>query len=442
MKLLESTTIIGKVLRFLRNPRPYFRKYNLLDYLLVIRLYRMLILPFALFKVRHKKRVNVIFLAMSPDMWKYDGVYRRLDKDDRFNPIIVTAMRNIPDMELRLQEQEIMIDYFTKRGYKIISGYDTNAKRWIDLKSLKPDIIFYTQPYMGVIEPSFEYYNFLSCLHCYTPYSFQYGESSWEWNNALQQYCWKVFYVNESNLQLCEKYSRIGCVNANAVGYSLEEEYEAAVKDEDATNIAWENDRRKRIIWAPHHSIMEREMFKVSSFLEIADLMVRLREEYKDRIVFAFKPHPVLKTKLYTIWGKGRTDAYYDDWAKAENAFDAQGDYKSLFAGSDAMIHCSGSFIVEYLYTGKPVAYVYSKTRNPPDFGIIGMAALDAHYPMHSEVDIRRFIEEVALGGKDTMRETRKQVADKYLRSPNGKMFSENVYEAILEGLGKQCPTR
>lgn len=444
MTLLESKSLIGKLLRFTKNPKPYFLKLkqDLLEKVWAMKIYHRLMLPLIVFRVRHKKRINVVFLAMSPDMWKYDDVYRKLAEDVRFNPVIVTAMRNITNMDVRLQEQEIMVDYFAKRGFNVIRGYDTVAKKWIELNNLAPDIIFYTQPYNGVIEHSLEYYNFLGCLHCYTPYSFQYGEIDWEWNNTLQQYCWRLFYVNESNLQLCKKYSRIGVANARAVGYSLEEEYVAAVKDINTANMAWKNDKRKRVIWAPHHSIMEHEMLKVSSFLEIADQMVKLRDEYKDRVVFAFKPHPVLKVKLYQIWGKEKTDRYYNDWADAENAFDAQGDYKALFAGSDAMIHCSGSFIVEYLYTGKPVAYVYSKVRNPPLFGVVGNSALDAHYPMHDEADIRRFIDDVVLGDHDTMSDIRKSVADKYLRSPNGKMFSENVYESILEGLGKKCPTR
>lgn len=433
---------IAKLIRFLRNPRPYFEVHNLLGYMLINKIYRALVMPLVLLRVRLKKRVNVVFLAMNPDMWKYDGLYRKLAMDGRFNPMIVTAMRNIPNMEVRLQEQEIMVDYFIKRGFNVIRGYDTVVGKWIELKKLMPDIIFYTQPYCGVIEPSLEFYNFWSSLHCYSPYSFQLSNVDWNWDNNLQQYCWRIFYVCQRHLEQSECFSRVGRVNAIAAGYCLEEEYAAAVKDTESANAAWKNDGRKRIIWAPHHSIMEKEMFKVSSFLEIADLMVKLREEYKDKVVFAFKPHPVLKAKLYELWGTERTDAYYDDWANAENAFDAQGDYKALFAGSDAMIHCSGSFIVEYLYTGKPVAYVYSKTRNPPDMGLIGDAALNAHYPMHCEADIKRFIDDVVLGGHDTMSDIRKSVADKYLRSPNGKMFSENVYESILEGLGKKCPTR
>ena len=441
---MSVSRVITLFFRFVRNPQPYcdVLPYRFFGNMRVIRFYRTFILPFLVWRLKHKRRINVVFLAMNPDMWRYDEVYRRLANDNLFNPVIVTAMRNIPNMELRLQEQETMWTFFSTKGYNVVRGYDLEKAKWINLEMLKPDVIFHTQPYSKVIGRQFEFFNHLGALHCYSPYSFHLSETEWGWNSDLQQYCWKLFYVGDIQLEITTRLSRVGRVNAVAAGYCLEEEYAEAVKDTESSNAAWKNDGRRRIIWAPHHSIMEKEMFKVSSFLEVADFMVKLREEYKDKVVFAFKPHPVLKTKLYEIWGTERTDAYYDDWARAENSFDAQGDYKALFAGSDAMIHCSGSFIVEYLYTGKPVAYVYSKSRNPPDIGVIGDAALNAHYPMHCEADIRHFIDDVVLGGHDTMADIRKNVADKYLKSLNGKMFSENVYETILEGLGKKCLTR
>lgn len=432
--------LIGIAYRVVRNPWAYFNVLHsrAVGSILVIKAYRKWWLPLVVFRTRHKKRLNVVFLAMNPEMWRYDGVYRKFMADNRFNPIIVTAMRSGTNMDVQLKEQDLMASYFSSRGFKVVLGYDVRAGTWIDLRKLRPDIIFYTQPYDKIIAKPFEFFNHLNVLHCYAPYSFQLSEVNWNWNNTLQQYCWKIFYVGVFQVSQCKRWSRIGDVNAVPAGYCFEEEYSDCIKNQNLSDGAWRNDKRKRIIWAPHHSIKESEWFKVSSFLEVADLMVRLRDEYKDNIVFAFKPHPALKIKLYDVWGRERTDAYYDDWAKSDASFDAQGDYHALFAGSDAMIHCSGSFIVEYLYTGKPVAYVYSKTRNPPDIGPVGNAALDAHYPMHNESDIRRFIDAVVLGGDDTMGGARKKVADMYLKSSNGKMFSENVYESILEGLGKR----
>ena len=430
--------VLRKLIRFVRNPKPYLSvmPYKLFRPIAVIKAYRKFLLPRVVRRVRRKGRINVVFLALNPDMWRYGGVYRKFASNPRFNLVIVTAMRNIPQMEIRLEEQEAMISYFSAKGLNVVRGYDSLLKKWINLKSLNPDIIFYTQPYDNTIERSFEYLHHLDSLLCYAPYMFQLSEADWCWNNNLQQYCWKVFYVGNVQLEQCNLFSRIGESNAVAAGYCFEEEYAESVRDKESADKVWRNDRRKRVIWAPHHSIKPTEMFKVSSFLEIADLMVKLRNEYKDRVIFAFKPHPALKTKLYQIWGVERTDSYYEGWATAENSFDAQGDYHSLFAGSNGMIHCSGSFMVEYLYTGNPVAYVYSKTRNPPEIGPIGDAALRVHYPLHEEADVRRFIDNVIVEGQDSMASARKVMVDKYLRSPNGKTFSENVYLNIVDGLG------
>ena len=201
----------------------------------------------------------------------------------------------------------------------------------------------------------------------------------------------------------------------------FEEEYQDALTDRALLDKAWKCDSRKRVIWAPHHSVEAGASFKTSAFFEICDEMVRLREKYRDKIVFAFKPHPMLRDNLHQRWGKERTETYYADWASAENSFLDEGAFVPLFAGSDAMIHCSGSFIVDYIYTGKPVQYVYCKDRNAPDFGEIGDAALKAHYPAHGIAEIERFIEDVVLAGNDPMKKQREDVYQKYLKSPNGK---------------------
>ena len=399
--------------------------------------YHQVILPYVIWRKSRKKVLNVLFLAMNPDMWKYDGVFRRMVGDKRFHPVIVTATRVSVPLEMQIQEQRALALFFQKKGYEFICGYDEKKDQWIDLRDLNPDVIFYTQPYRTGIHDDFMCHHHINILFCYTPYYFQHSKEDWNWNTPLQNHCWRQYYANQYQLELCKRFSSIKGKNAVVAGYSLEEDLEETKRHKELLSDSWCHDKRKRIIWAPHHSIMNVEYFKVSSFLEISHEMLVLRNKYKDKVVFAFKPHPILQSKLYKLWGKEKTDAYYADWANSDNSFYAPGDYKSLFLGSDAMIHCSGSFIMEYHYTGKPVQYVYSKTRNPPDLGEIGDLALAAHYPAHSVEDIDSFIQQVVIEGQDTMLDARQEFASTYLKSTNGKMFSENVVQDILHGLGK-----
>jgi radical SAM superfamily enzyme len=87
--------------------------------------------------------------------------------------------------------------------------------------------------------------------------------------------------------------------------------------------------------------------------------MLRLRDEYQDSIVFAFKPHPMMLTKLYREWGKDRADAYYRNWAEGENSFLADGPYIDLFA--QILSRLRPDIVVERFASEAPPRYHYGR---------------------------------------------------------------------------------
>ena len=72
---------------------------------------------------------------------------------------------------------------------------------------------------------------------------------------------------------------------------------------------------KKQIIYAPHHTISSQEWLHFSTFLTYSDTMLLLAKKYSDKVQFAFKPHPALRGKLEYMWGKEKTDNYYQEWA-------------------------------------------------------------------------------------------------------------------------------
>lgn len=400
-------------------------------------MYRFVIMPVIVNRIRRQDKVCVLFLPMNAAMWNYDKVLAKLDSHELFKTLIVTTPSVLHSKHQNVMDQRGIVVRLTGVRCEVIKGFDCKTNAWISIKNFKPDIIFYTQPYDGVVPIQYEYWNNLGSLFCYSPYGFVLSGAKWSWDNALQNYAWRHYVSTYEHYKTCRRMSRIKGANAVPVGYFFEEEYKEALTNRLVIDKVWRNDLRKRVVWAPHKSILEEESFRVSSFLDICDEMRTIRDEYSNRIIFAFKPHPMLYDCLCKKWGQERADAYYQDWANAENSFWDNGEFVTLFAGSDAMIHCSGSFIIDYMYTGKPVQYVYCRNRKAPDFGEIGEAGLNAHYSACNAYDIRRFIEDVVLGGQDTKKSQRQAVYDRYLKSPNGKTFSENVIEDILKGLGK-----
>ena len=393
--------------------------------------YRAIILPKILKRKQKKERLTVVFLALNVSMWKFDGLFRLLQKNPRFNPIVVSSVRpNESETEQRL-DQEKMAEFFRGRGFEFIQGFDFERKTRFPLASLSPDIIFYPQPYMGITAKEYEFTKQRDALFCYLPYAFETTAEEYTYNNAYQNVAWRIFLPTDLHKTYAEAISQIRGKNCVITGYPTADEYANLIVEKSPWAVG---DSRKRVIWSPHHSIMSREMFGTSSFLEYFDAMLSIAEKFRDRVVFAFKPHPMLITKLYKVWGKKKTDLYYEKWARMENSFQALGEYRDLFIESDALIHDCGSFTVEYLYAGKPVMYVFKKNRTAKESGF-GKQAIAVHYHGHSCADIERFIEETVLGGNDPKRAEREAFFQKYLLPPNGQSVAKNILDELERGL-------
>ena len=137
---------------------------------------------------------------------------------------------------------------------------------------------------------------------------------------------------------------------------------------------------------------------------------------------------------LIEDWGKERTDAYYKEWEDGENSTFVSGEYIDLFKSSDGMIHDSHSFTVEYLYVDKPVMFMTNYDRES-QCNAVGKRAFAAHYHGTTREDIQSFIEDVVIGGKDTMAEKRHQFYNDILVPPNGKSVAENIINEITTAL-------
>ena len=160
--------------------------------------------------------------------------------------------------------------------------------------------------------------------------------------------------------------------------------------------------------------------------------MLELAKKYEEKIQFAFKPHPVLKYRLINLWGKEKTENYYNQWDIMSNTQLEDGYYNDLFLTSDAMIHDSITFTAEYIYTAKPVLYIVRDTNMEYCWNTFGTMAFNSHYHAYNEQDIELFIENVVLNGNDPKADERNVFYDNYLYPKDGIMPSEKIYR-ILE---------
>ena len=384
-------------------------------------------------RIRKQESITVVFFASNVSMWHYQGLYDEMLKYSRFKPYIVLSPLNAYSREEKITCVEALRNFFKRRNISYID-YDTIKMKGYDVKGiLKPDLLFYPQPYYTVMCKEHRYYKFSDSLLAYYPYGVNLRREEFIYNEDFYNRAWRRYYENEFSKNDARLLSAIGDLNVVVVGYPNADEYVKPPKD------VWkpQTKRKKRLIWAPHFTINGDGWSQNTCFLWMADLMLELAEKYKDMIQFAFKPHPRLLSELYKNpnWGPNRADEYYKRWATMENSQLETGEFINLFMTSDAMIHDSGSFAAEYMYSGNPVLYVNKDMehlfRVANDFGKM---VYNLHYVANDVNGIKSFVEDIVIGENDSLAKDRTNIM-KLLMPPNGKSVAENTMDDLIKGL-------
>lgn len=385
-------------------------------------------------EVRKNEHVRVAFIVMNISMWKNNALVECLLKDPRFEVLIVPS----PAANFSRAQQE---DDLQKMNSFFIDCKMPLANTTIDepydlRRMFNPHIIFYPQSYENIHCKEHDYTSFHDKLTCYIPYSFWPGAEPWGFDLTFHRQAWKIFYANTALKNYAKSVSLIKARNSIITGYPSTDRFLVPSR-----TCPWKNSDSsiKRIIWAPHFSVDPgTAIFSHSSFLMMAEGMVEIAKKYAGQIQIAFKPHPRLKTELYKLadWGKEKTDRYYSLWSTMINTQLETGEYIDLFMTSDALIHESGSFMVEYQYTKKPCLYVIGDYKQYYDhLNELGQRALACHDHTTDMNGIESFIRDIVIEGKDTKYEIRSKFFDEMLLPPNGKTVAQNIYEDLRNSL-------
>jgi len=384
-------------------------------------------------RLNNKNAFTCVFLVLDASVWKCDSIYRALQDNQSFNPSILVCPIANSGREIMIEKMNQCYNMFVSKGYKVIKSYDIRNDCYIDLRELSPDIIFYTNPYKGLIDDRYYVDKFIDKLSIYVPYYIN-GTNDYvmAYNQPMHNYCWKYYVESSIHKTLAEKYSYSKGKNVVISGYPGIEDF---IRMDYNPIDPWKSKDKKlkRIVWAPHQTIELSGSVNYSCFLQYADFMLELAEKYKDKVQFAFKPHPLLKHRLEQKWGKSKANEYYRKWASMDNSIISDSDYHDLFLTSDALIHDCGSFTVEYLYLNKPVMRLMNNINPRTMFSDFGISCINQHYLAYKEEEIEEFIVNV-INSVDSMKEKRTQFINTVLRS-DMKLPSIEIINDILYSL-------
>lgn len=377
-------------------------------------------------KLKKKEKIKVAFFVDQCAVWKCDGIYRKFLEDKKFDPIVVLVPYMVAGKEIMVRDMNQAYNYFKTKNYNVIKTYNKQTDSWLDVKkTINPDIVFFTKPYQGLTKYEYYIYNWLDSLTCYIPYFYSSGSHNEVFHNLpLQNMVWRYFSEYESKKEEIAEVAYSKARNVVYLGYPNFDHFISYKKHDN---------KRKKIIWSPHHSIIGQIGCDQSNFLELADFMLNIVKKYKE-IDFVFKPHPLLINKLYIheSWGKSKTDEYYKEWESHPNTKIELGDYITLFQESDALIHDCGSFINEYLAVDKPCMYC---VKSQISWNNLSGKTKDmfekCYYLAYKKEDIVDFIEKVVIKGQDKKKDSRTKYVKENIIPLNGKSASDNIFNYI-----------
>jgi len=393
-------------------------------------------------KAQSGNPINVAFYIWESSKWKYEGLYRLLEKDSQFHPYIVIVPFEsgaVVGQDYLRYMQEVSA-YYSSKGYSIFLPLSEDHTRVLsrnEAAQLSPDIIFYMNCWHEY--GSFTQFGYLentNALQAYVPYAWMISNRYIEhFNRDFHNYMWKIFYETQIHVEMARKHAINKGINAIASGYPLLDSFfDTSYVPKDV----WKHqeNHKKRIIWAPHHHMLEKN--RCSNFLFIYDKMLEIARKYQDKVQFVFKPHPELAKKLDQSipgWNKEKRVAYYHLWETMPNTQIMTDDYIDLFLTSDAIIHDCGSFTAEYLCTYKPMLFLEANSEVIEDWNECGKEIAKNIYISEKGTKIEWFIQSVVLSGNDYMKEQRRRFVDDYLRPKNPEGASTFIYNYIKNEL-------
>lgn len=397
------------------------------------------------FRVERKLKRNpsvyrVAFLCQYIPAWnKSAPVYEYMKKDPRFDAFIICIPYNIQRHRLidNHGTENDTYDYFISKGYDAINAL-IGENKWLDLKSMNLDYIFYPRPYNAFMPRQYTTHvvNKYTKI-CLLMYGMELTKELAEelLNNDFFRnvYCYfaessYVAQINQKHLPLGHKMGLQHSIYLGGVpGITM------ILDSKDEKNHAWDfakdHSGSLRVIWTPRWTTDL--SLGGSNFFVYKDLLIEYAKEHPD-VDFLFRPHPLalnnfLKTGEMT---KDEVDNFIRTCEEVPNiSLDKEPEYVASFWNSDVLITDISGVFPEYFVTGKPIIYCASNMiLHPIDHA---QKMIDACYVANTPEELFCHLEELKKK-KDPKAQQRKNLAKELFGDS-----TKSVVGAILDFLAE-----
>ena len=384
-------------------------------------------------KLKNKTPLNVVFYVYDESKWKSQSVYDLMEKDERFNPLIVVTKNCAVEGNANYQTKEDVkrcYEFFKNKGMRVEYGYlisdtphpnpphkgreqycpypDTPQKAknqstgnkdsgFVPFETFTPDIIIYSHPWY-VYKTQGPVMCSKFALTFYIPYFIPASEQWHEYGLRFHQYLFRHYVPTDLVKDFYSKNMPNKGKSLKTVGHPILDYYTSNQQKE-----------KKYIIYAPHWTVCG-DNLRFGTFGWNGQEILNFAKSHSE-LNWVFRPHPLMYKFIITsgFMKQDEVDKYYDEW-KNIGIFSEGGDYTNLFNESYGMITDCGSFLTEYFVTGNPVIHLISDKFKPNP----AIKAIDkTYYTANNIEDLYNHLENVILNKNDYKKQERTELLTK-----------------------------
>lgn len=380
-------------------------------------------------KIDNNEVLNVVFVVQYIPGWnKLEPIYSKMQKDQRFNPIIVCVPLNIQNHILLDDNGNDTYKYFIEHGYKAIDALLDDGS-WFDLKQLKPDYLFHSRPYNAFMPRCYTSDRIVRyALICNVLYGACLANNDRKVciNKAYFKDVYSYYAFDESEKEYFEglygKGIKCGiqrCFPFGATGL----EQLLGTKNNISRNTRF----KKTVLWTPRWSTDSH--VGGSNFFNYKDTILQLATNNLD-ILYIIRPHPLMFSNFLKT-GEMTEEEVTEFKLYCHNSgnvvLDESKSYSDTFWNSSLLITDFSGIVPEYFITGKPIIYCHSNVNF--EYTDTTNHLIHCCYEAFDSNDIERYVHNL-INQEDTMLQKRIEFIESFF--PTVQNNSANILESLL----------
>lgn len=379
------------------------------------------------FEINTQSPARLLFIVQLASAWpNFRSVFRAAERDDRFVVKVVLA-------PFYHHLSPIAPAYEEAREQLQNEGVPFLHHEYVALEDYRPDVVFVPNPYEESRPESLQIpaIEAVDARIAYIPYGLEMGGGSWnigaQFNQRIHQRAWRIFARSERHRRLFGRHCEAGNGHVVVTGHPKFDTAEAPASD---STWAGKLQGLTILLWTPHFTVEDPPTW--STYRLYHDAILSTVDRLPG-LALLIRPHPLFFQSMRQSSARGLDEErelrdHIDRHPRM--ALDTNANHHAAFAHSSALMTDVGSFLLEYLPTGKPLLYLH----HPEGLGMNGDGELVSHLDgAQSTDDVAAFIERTAEG-LDPMRAARLAAMPEFLHGLKHHI-GQDICEKVLRGV-------